>query len=47
VECPQTAMPELEAAQRRGSFVEVELGFTKEAALKEATRCLRCDAEIS
>ncbi len=46
-ECPQTAMPELEAAQRKGSFIEVELGFTKEAAIKEATRCLRCDAELT
>jgi len=26
--------------------VEVELGFTPEEAMKEACRCLRCDAEV-
>jgi NADH-quinone oxidoreductase subunit F len=46
VESPQTKMPELEGASRKASFVEVELGFTKEEAIKEAVRCLRCDAEI-
>jgi len=46
VECPQAHMPELEADFRRKNFAEVELGYKKDQALKEATRCLRCDAEI-
>ncbi len=45
-ECPQAHMPELEADFRRKNFTEVELGYKKDQALKEATRCLRCDAEI-
>ncbi len=45
-ECPQVAMPEMEAALRKVSFAEVELGFTAEEAMKEACRCLRCDAEL-
>jgi NADH-quinone oxidoreductase subunit F len=28
------------------SFAEVELGFKPEDAIKEACRCLRCDAAI-
>ena len=43
---PQVPMPELAAAMRKTSFVEVELGFTPEEAAKEACWCLRCDAEI-
>ena len=39
-------MSELHAAERKQSFIEVELGFTLEEAVKEATRCLRCDVEI-
>ncbi|MEN6621713.1 MAG: NADH-quinone oxidoreductase subunit NuoF [Smithella sp.] len=46
VECPQVAMPEMEAALRKASFAEVELGFTAEEAMKEACRCLRCDAAV-
>jgi NADH-quinone oxidoreductase subunit F len=45
-EAPQTAMPELDGKTRTLSFAEVELGFTCADAIKEATRCLRCDAEI-
>ncbi len=45
-EAPQTKMPELDARARKLSFVEVELGFTREDAIREAIRCLRCDAEI-
>ncbi|MBN1615369.1 MAG: NADH-quinone oxidoreductase subunit NuoF [Deltaproteobacteria bacterium] len=45
-EAPQTKMPEMAAAARRRSFAEVELGFTREEAIGEAIRCLRCDAEI-
>jgi len=36
-------MPETSAAERVRDFSEVELGFSKEAALAEACRCLRCD----
>ena len=45
-ECPQTRMPELHGGDRKTTFVEVELGFTKDQAIAEASRCLRCDAEI-
>ena len=46
LEAPQTRMPELDGRSRKLSFVEVELGFTREDAIKEAVRCLRCDAEV-
>ncbi len=46
VETPQTAMPEMDPAVRKVSFAEVELGFTLEDAVKEATRCLRCDISV-
>jgi len=45
-EAPQGKMPELHGPERKASFVEVELGFSMEDALKEAARCLRCDAEV-
>jgi len=45
-EAPQTKMPELHGAGRNTSFAEVELGFTRELAIAEACRCLRCDAEV-
>ena len=45
-EAPQTKMPELHGQERKQSFVEVELGFTLDEAVKEAKRCLRCDVEI-
>lgn len=43
---PMTHMPEMEAAFRKANFQEVELGYTREQAYIESTRCLRCDAEI-
>jgi len=46
IETPKAAMPELAVAKRVANFQEVELGYTKKAAFKEACRCLRCDAEI-
>jgi len=46
VECPMAPMPELEASLRRSNFQEVEIGYTREIAMKEATRCLRCDVEL-
>jgi len=45
-ECPMARMPELEATYRKANFQEVEIGYTRDLAMKEATRCLRCDAEI-
>ena len=38
-------MPVLSNEARHKSFKEVELGFTKEMAVKEARRCLRCELE--
>jgi NADPH-dependent glutamate synthase beta subunit-like oxidoreductase len=43
---PRAAMPVLPVAQRKGNFKEVELGLTREAAVKEAERCLQCDCRI-
>lgn len=45
-ETPQVAMPELHHDARRANFAEVELGFSREDAIKEACRCLRCDASV-
>ena len=45
-ETPQMPMPEMHHATRKMSFAEVELGFSKEDAMKEACRCLRCDASV-
>ena len=45
-EAPQGKMPELHGPERKASFVEVELGFSMDDAVKEAARCLRCDAEV-
>jgi len=45
-EFPMARMPEMEAALRKGNFQEVELGYTRALAMKEATRCIRCDAKI-
>ena len=46
IEAPQAKMPELDALRRRRDFEEVELGYERVQAVKEASRCLRCDAEI-
>jgi len=37
--------PELELAERQGTFEEVELGLDEQMAREEAKRCLRCDLE--
>jgi len=39
---PRTKMPSLDPKQRIKSFCEVELGFTEEQAIHEASRCLQC-----
>ena len=36
----------LKSEKRQKNFQEVELGFDKNSAIKEAKRCLRCDLEI-
>jgi NADH-quinone oxidoreductase subunit F len=38
-------MPHLPRGQRKSGHAEIELGFTRELALKEAKRCLRCELE--
>jgi NADH-quinone oxidoreductase subunit F len=40
---PPTLPPEI----RRRSFAEVELGLSREDAVREAKRCLRCDLEFT
>ncbi|SEM18621.1 NADH-quinone oxidoreductase subunit F [Syntrophus gentianae] len=45
-EFPMARMPELEASARKANFQEVEVGYTRALAMKEATRCIRCDAKI-
>jgi NADPH-dependent glutamate synthase beta subunit-like oxidoreductase len=47
VATPKEAMPEKEVKARIANFAEVELGYNKKTAQREACRCLRCDAEIS
>jgi len=42
----RSVMPMLPVVQRRGNFKEVELGLSKEEAIKEAKRCLSCDCRI-
>ncbi|UCH93136.1 MAG: FAD-dependent oxidoreductase [Candidatus Aminicenantes bacterium] len=39
---PRTPMPELPVQERVRSFREVERGFDREAAVREAERCLNC-----
>ena len=36
-------MPHRPADERKRTFEQVELGYSKEAAIEEASRCLRCD----
>ncbi len=42
-ECCRATMPESPLKERIMDFREIELGFSKETALAEARRCLRCD----
>jgi ferredoxin len=39
---PRAAMPHLQMDKRRTTFEEVELGFSLDAATREARRCLGC-----
>jgi len=45
-EPPKAKMPELKLSERKITFKEVELGYNKKTAYKEACRCMRCDAEL-
>ncbi|MCG9697649.1 formate dehydrogenase subunit alpha [Shewanella sp. Isolate11] len=40
-------MPELALSARSGSFAEIELGFSEDAALAEAARCLECGCQAN
>lgn len=42
----RTPMPKMTADERIRSFDEVECGFDEELAVREAMRCLRCEAEL-
>jgi len=44
-EARRPATPEIDVADRRGNFREVELGYDEHTAREEAKRCLRCDLE--
>lgn len=40
---PVVAMPLVDLRARKRSFALVEQGYTKEEAIAEARRCVRCD----
>jgi NADH-quinone oxidoreductase subunit F len=42
---PRLQVPTLPLSERKHSFEEIELSFTREKAILEAKRCLRCDLE--
>jgi len=44
-EAKRPEMPKLSTKKRAKNFKEVDLGFDKETAIKEARRCLRCELE--
>ncbi|HDR16851.1 MAG TPA: electron transporter RnfB, partial [Desulfobacteraceae bacterium] len=39
---PRNKMPDIHVEERRGSFEEVELGFSEDQVQSEAGRCLQC-----
>jgi NADH-quinone oxidoreductase subunit F len=41
----RSKMPHLGLAKRRSGHEEIELGFTRDLAVREARRCLRCELE--
>ncbi|MEW9095919.1 MAG: FAD-dependent oxidoreductase [Clostridiaceae bacterium] len=43
---PRVKTKQLDPKERIKSFVEVDLGFNKEDALKEAARCLKCECKL-
>ena len=42
VRLERTPVPEQKPLERIGNFDEVTLGYTKDQAVQEATRCLQC-----
>jgi hypothetical protein len=42
----KVAVPTLPAQERKGDFREVALGYEQEQAIREASRCLRCDLRL-
>ncbi|NIO16828.1 MAG: FAD-dependent oxidoreductase [Deltaproteobacteria bacterium] len=46
VRVSRVEMPKLMVEQRSGSFQEVEIGYSKDMAVEEARRCLRCDWDV-
>jgi len=46
VEEARSEVPALPVMQRKGNFKEVELGLSREEAVREAKRCLSCDCRI-
>ncbi len=45
-EAPRVDLPRLGARERAKNFLEVEKTLSKEDAVREARRCLRCDLEF-
>jgi NADH-quinone oxidoreductase subunit F len=45
-EAPRVDLPRLDARARRENFLEVERSLSKDDAVREARRCLRCDLEF-
>ncbi len=43
VETPRAEMPSI-SVEKRNRFAEVETGYERDVAIREANRCLRCDA---
>ncbi len=46
-EFKRPVMPTLAPNERINGFTEIELGYSTEAAIKEARRCLRCDLDTN
>ncbi len=46
-EAPRAKMPEIEVSQAKSTFKEVETGFSEEAAIQEAKRCLECGCQVN
>ena len=42
---PRLEIPKLPAEERKNNFDEIELAFSSEKSIQEASRCLRCDLE--
>ena len=47
IEVPRARPPEISKESRKCGFDEVELSLTQEDAIRESSRCLRCDLEFT